>query len=91
MGKIEYTKDDIKRTHELAKIFGWGVTSISLEQAAEALNYGRRTIYNRIRDKRLNTKYVGSSQRVILDDFFYSELHGNKFQYKSATYERDKK
>jgi excisionase family DNA binding protein len=42
--------------------------SVSLDHAAELLNVSRRTIYNRIRDGRLQTiRTLGGSQRVLLD------------------------
>ena len=42
--------------------------SVSLEQAAELLKVSRRTIYNRIRDGRLQTvRMLGGSQRVVLE------------------------
>ncbi len=42
--------------------------SVSLEHAAELLGVSRRTIYNRIRDGRLQTiRTLGGSQRVVLD------------------------
>jgi excisionase family DNA binding protein len=42
--------------------------SVSLEHAAELLGVSRRTIYNRIRDGRLQTiRTLGGSQRVLLD------------------------
>ena len=42
--------------------------SLSLEHAAEFLGVSRRTIYNRIRDGRLQTiRTIGGSQRVLLD------------------------
>lgn len=42
--------------------------SVSLDHAAELLGVSRRTIYNRIRDGRLQTiRTVGGSQRVLLD------------------------
>ena len=42
--------------------------SVSLDQAAELLGVCRRTIYNRIRDGRLQTiRTPGGSQRVLLD------------------------
>jgi excisionase family DNA binding protein len=44
--------------------------SVSLDHAAELLGVSRRTIYNRIRDGRLQTiRTVGGSQRVLLDSF----------------------
>jgi len=42
--------------------------SVSLDHAAELLGVSRRTIYNRIRDGRLQTiRTVGGSQRVLID------------------------
>jgi excisionase family DNA binding protein len=42
--------------------------SVSLEHAARLLGVSRRTIYNRIRDGRLQTiRTLGGSQRVLLD------------------------
>jgi excisionase family DNA binding protein len=42
--------------------------SVSIEQAAQLLSVSRRTVYNRIRDGRLQTiRTIGGSQRVLLD------------------------
>ena len=42
--------------------------SVSIDQAAELLNVSRRTIYNRIRDGRLQTiRTLGGSQRVLVE------------------------
>jgi excisionase family DNA binding protein len=42
--------------------------SVSLDHAAQLLGVSRRTIYNRIRDGRLQTiRTKGGSQRVLLD------------------------
>jgi excisionase family DNA binding protein len=42
--------------------------SVSLDHAAEMLGVSRRTIYNRIRQGRLQTiRTIGGSQRVLLD------------------------
>ena len=42
--------------------------SISLDHAAALLGVSRRTIYNQIRDGRLQTiRTLGGSQRVVLD------------------------
>lgn len=42
--------------------------SVSLDHAAEMLGVSRRTIYNRIREGRLQTiRTIGGSQRVLLD------------------------
>lgn len=41
--------------------------SVSIDQAARLLNVSRRTIYNRIRDGRLQTiRTIGGSQRVLV-------------------------
>jgi excisionase family DNA binding protein len=42
--------------------------SVSLDQAAQLLRVSRRTIYNRIREGRLQTiRTIGGSQRVLLN------------------------
>jgi excisionase family DNA binding protein len=42
--------------------------SVSIDQAANLLNLSRRTIYNRIRDGRLQTiRTLGGSQRVLVE------------------------
>ncbi len=42
--------------------------SVSLEHAAQLLGVSRRTIYNRIREGRLQTiRTIGGSQRVLID------------------------
>ena len=44
--------------------------SVSLDQAAQLLGVSRRTIYNRIREGRLQTiRTPGGSQRVLIDSF----------------------
>ena len=41
--------------------------SVTIDRAAERLHVSRRTIYNRIRDGRLQTiRTIGGSQRVLL-------------------------
>ena len=41
--------------------------SVSIDQAASMLSVSRRTIYNRIRDGRLQTiRTIGGSQRVLV-------------------------
>ena len=41
--------------------------SVTIDQAAELLHVSRRTIYNRIRDGKLQTiRTIGGSQRVLL-------------------------
>ena len=45
--------------------------SVSLDHAAELLGVSRRTIYNRIREGRLQTiRTLGGSQRVVLESMF---------------------
>lgn len=45
--------------------------SVSIERAGHLLNVSRRTIYNRIRDGRLQTvRTLGGSQRVLVDSLF---------------------
>lgn len=42
--------------------------SVSIDQAAALLSVSRRTIYNRIRDGRLQTiRTLGGSQRVLVE------------------------
>jgi excisionase family DNA binding protein len=41
--------------------------SVSIEQAAQLLGVSRRTVYNRIRDGKLQTiRTLGGSQRVLM-------------------------
>jgi excisionase family DNA binding protein len=50
--------------------------SVSLDHAAELLGVSRRTIYNRIRDGRLQTiRTLGGSQRVLLDSVQDDRTH----------------
>lgn len=45
--------------------------SVSIDQAAQLLNVSRRTIYNRIRDGRLQTiRTMGGSQRVLVESLY---------------------
>src|SRR3989475_6364421 len=45
--------------------------SVSLDHAAELLGVSRRTIYNRIRDGRLQTiRTAGGSQRVLVESLY---------------------
>lgn len=45
--------------------------SVSIDQAAHLLNVSRRTIYNRIRDGRLQTiRTMGGSQRVLIESLY---------------------
>ena len=46
--------------------------SVSIDQAASLLNVSRRTIYNRIRDGRLQTiRTMGGSQRVLVESLYH--------------------
>lgn len=45
--------------------------SVSLDQAATLLGVSRRTVYNRIKDGRLQTvRTLGGSQRVVVESLF---------------------
>jgi excisionase family DNA binding protein len=49
--------------------------SVSIEQAARALDVSRRTIYNRIREGRLQTiRTLGGSQRVLIESLHVEGL-----------------
>src|SRR5438552_2337908 len=51
--------------------------SVSLDHAAELLGVSRRTIYNRIREGRLQTiRTLGGSQRVLLESV--QEMRGDR-------------
>ena len=46
--------------------------SVSIDLAAQLLNVSRRTIYNRIRDGRLQTiRTLGGSQRVLVESLHF--------------------
>jgi len=52
--------------------------SVSLDHAAEILGVSRRTIYNRIREGRLQTiRTLGGSQRVLVDSLATPASHLN--------------
>ena len=52
--------------------------SVSLDHAAVLLGVSRRTIYNRIRDGRLQTiRTLGGSQRVLVDSMAATPDRGN--------------
>jgi excisionase family DNA binding protein len=45
--------------------------SVSIDQASQLLHVSRRTIYNRIRDGRLQTiRTLGGSQRVLVESLY---------------------
>jgi excisionase family DNA binding protein len=51
--------------------------SVSLDHAAELLGVSRRTIYNRIREGRLQTiRTLGGSQRVLIDSVQEDRIQG---------------
>jgi excisionase family DNA binding protein len=58
--------------------------SVTIDQAASLLHVSRRTIYNRIRDGKLQTiRTIGGSQRVLLsslDDNRKPSWTGIKFE-----------
>jgi len=57
--------------------------SVSIDHAASLLNVSRRTIYNRIRDGRLQTiRTLGGSQRVLIESL---ESMGFRSQAYSAS------
>jgi excisionase family DNA binding protein len=50
--------------------------SVSLDHAADLLGVSRRTIYNRIREGRLQTvRTLGGSQRVLIESVHGSRTH----------------
>ena len=50
--------------------------SVSIEQAATLLNVSRRTVYNRIREGRLQTiRTLGGSQRVLVESMYAMRPH----------------
>jgi excisionase family DNA binding protein len=54
--------------------------SVSLDHAAQLLGVSRRTIYNRIREGRLQTiRTLGGSQRVLLDSVEVDRHHAAEF------------
>ena len=60
--------------------------SVSLDHAAELLGVSRRTIYNRIRDGRLQTiRTLGGSQRVLLDSVTDDRSHAADTMSRSQT------
>ena len=54
--------------------------SVSIDQAAVLMNVSRRTIYNRIRDGRLQTiRTIGGSQRVLVESLHHLGLRPQPF------------
>ena len=60
--------------------------SVSLDHAAELLGVSRRTIYNRIRNGRLQTiRTLGGSQRVLIDSVQDDRGHAGDMSSRSQT------
>src|ERR1700686_5086298 len=63
--------------------------SVSIDQAGDLLGVSRRTIYNRIRDGRLQTvRTLGGSQRVTLESV--ADLGGRRPDSRSGDDKTDK-
>ena len=61
--------------------------SVSLDHAAQLLGVSRRTIYNRIREGRLQTiRTLGGSQRVLLDSV--QDNRGDSIAVRSDKHDR---
>ena len=59
--------------------------SVSIDQAAALLSVSRRTIYNRIREGRLNTiRTIGGSQRVLVDSLHELGFRPQAFSASAA-------
>jgi excisionase family DNA binding protein len=59
--------------------------SVSLDHAAQLLGVSRRTIYNRIREGRLQTiRTLGGSQRVLLESVVEDKGHDDSKTRNSA-------
>ena len=59
--------------------------SVAIDQAANLLNVSRRTIYNRIREGRLQTiRTIGGSQRVLLESLFDMGFRPQPFSSSAA-------
>ena len=59
--------------------------SVSLDHAAQLLGVSRRTIYNRIREGRLQTiRTLGGSQRVLLESVVEDKRHDDSTTRNSA-------
>jgi excisionase family DNA binding protein len=59
--------------------------SVSIDQAANLLRVSRRTIYNRIRDGRLQTiRTLGGSQRVLVESLHELGLRPQPFPTAAA-------
>lgn len=59
--------ESLKQTHDTEQFEPRLGRSVSIQQAAQLLNVSRRTVYNRIRDGKLQTiRTLGGSQRVLM-------------------------
>ena len=59
--------------------------SVSIDQAAYLLNVSRRTIYNRIREGRLQTiRTIGGSQRVLVESLHHLGFRPQAFSASAA-------
>ena len=59
--------------------------SVSIERAAHLLNVSRRTVYNRIRDHRLQTiRTLGGSQRVLVESLYGLGLRPQVFSTSAS-------
>jgi excisionase family DNA binding protein len=59
--------------------------SVTIDQAAQLLNLSRRTIYNRIRQGRLQTiRTIGGSQRVLVESLYELGFRPQAFPTSAA-------
>ena len=59
--------------------------SVSIDQAAYLLNVSRRTVYNRIREGRLQTiRTIGGSQRVLVESLHHLGFRPQAFSVSAA-------
>ncbi len=59
--------------------------SVSIDQAAQLLSVSRRTIYNRIREGRLQTiRTMGGSQRVLVESLYSLGFRPQPFSAATA-------
>lgn len=59
--------------------------SVSILQAAHLLSVSRRTIYNRIRDGRLQTvRTMGGSQRVLVESLYDAGFKSQPFSTSAS-------
>jgi excisionase family DNA binding protein len=59
--------------------------SVSIDKAAELLNVSRRTVYNRIREGRLQTiRTLGGSQRVLVESLVHVGFRPQAFSVSAS-------